>query len=228
LPPSQPATTQAGSAAPAPRGSCKAALAGYGKRSQGVCFDTFEGGRGPDLVVVPAGGSIGRPFAVGRGEVSSADYGVYCSQTGRCSPPGAPPPMPITSISLADAQRYTEWLSQVTGATYRLPTDAEWTHAASAAGAGSSGDSSINCVVELGGKRVRGNMLDGARSGTPNGWGLYNYVGNAQEWTSSGGSVSVRGGAFTDNLSMCTPAYSRPHSGKADAVTGFRVVRELK
>jgi formylglycine-generating enzyme required for sulfatase activity len=70
--------------------------------------------------------------------------------------------------------------------------------------------------------------LDAVLSGTPNSWGLYNYAGNAQEWVRTGGSVAAKGGAYTDNMSQCSPATSRPHSGGADAITGFRVLREIK
>ncbi len=62
---------------------CTDRLAGYGKRKQAVCYDTFDGGgRGPDLVVIPAGGAVARPFAFGRMEISNADYATYCSRTG--------------------------------------------------------------------------------------------------------------------------------------------------
>ena len=135
--------------------------------------------------------------------------------------------MPITSISLADAQRYTEWLSQKTGGVYRLPTDVEWSYAANANG-GAADRSSVNCVVEVNGQKLRGLNLEAVKSGATNAWGLYNSVGNAQEWVRSGTSVSVRGGAFSDNVSQCTPTASHPHPGSPDPLTGFRVLRELK
>jgi serine/threonine protein kinase/uncharacterized protein YciI len=225
--PAVPVTTSISAQAPLPSGACGTQLAGYGRRKQGICFDALaSGGRGPDLVVIPAPPG-GAAFAIGRTEVSNADYALYCSHAGHCGPASGASSNPVTAISIADAQHYLEWLSRQTGATYRLPTDAEWTHAANAQG-GSADRSSVNCVIEIDGKRIRGFALDTVLSGGPNNWGLYNYAGNAQEWVRTGASIAARGGAYTDNVSDCTAAMSRPHSGNADAVTGFRVLRELK
>ena len=225
--PGQPGSEQAGTARVPSEIPCADRLAGYGKRKQAVCYDTFDGGgRGPDLVVIPAGGGVAKPLAIGRTEVSNADYAAYCSRTGRCTPPAGAPEYPATGISIEDARAYVGWLSQVTGAAYRLPTDGEWTYAVTAQG-GSTDVNSVNCLVEIGGKKVRGVALEPVQSGSPNGWGLYNTLGNAQEWVVSGGAVLAQGGAFSDNMSSCTPDSKRPHANAGDSVTGLRVIREL-
>lgn len=206
---------------------CSAKLAGYGKRRQAVCYDTLDGGgRGPDLVVIPAGSANAKVFALGRTELSIADYSIYCERTGACKAPDGSADRPITSISLENAQNYVAWLSSMSGAVYRLPTDAEWTYAVNAQGSGAD-VSSINCLVEIGGKKVRGVALEPVQSGKANGWGLYNYLGNAQELVVGDGFIAARGGDFSDNMSACVPESSRPHSGSADPVTGLRVVREI-
>jgi serine/threonine protein kinase len=206
---------------------CTDRLAGYGKRRQAICYDTFDGGgRGPDLVVIPAGGASAKAFAFGRTEVSNADYAAYCARTGKCKAPAGQAEYPVVNVSIDDARAYATWLSQVTGASYRLPTDSEWTYAVMAQG-GNADASSVNCLVEIGGKKVRGVALEPVQSGSSNGWGLYNALGNVQEWVISGSSLFARGGAFTDNVSSCTPDSKRPHEEAGDAVTGIRVVREL-
>ncbi len=197
-------------------------LAGKGRRADGVCYDTFKGGRGPDLVVIPPSGSIDEAFAIGRTEVSLAQYSAYCERSTRCRRPPGTGSHPITFVSVVDAQRYMAWLSRMTGATYRLPTEQEWQHANS----GRAGED-INCIAWAGGKKVRGVALMDVSSGTPNQWGLYNGLGNAQEWVRTGDTLTVRGGAYTDAVAACKPDTSRSHSGSADPVTGFRVVREL-
>jgi formylglycine-generating enzyme required for sulfatase activity len=40
------------------------------------------------------------------------------------------PDVPMVGVNWHDAQAYADWLSRVTGVTYRLPTDQEWTFAA--------------------------------------------------------------------------------------------------
>ncbi len=217
----------AGTARLPPEIPCADRLAGYGKRKQAVCYDTFDGGgRGPDLVVIPAGAGVAKPFALGRTEISNADYAAYCSRTGRCTAPAGDGDYPATGISIEDARAYVTWLSQVTGAPYRLPTDSEWTYAVTAQG-GNLDLSSVNCLVEIGGKKVRGLAAEPVQSGSSNGWGLYNALGNVQEWVLSGSSALVRGGAYSDNLSSCTLDSKRPHGDAGDAITGLRVVRDL-
>lgn len=205
---------------------CNAGLAGYGTRSRGVCFDALPTGRGPELVVIPAGGAVARPFAISRYEVSVGEYAAFCQQSQKCGSPGAQADLPMTSVAATDAQHYAEWLSATTGFVYRLPTDSEWVYAADAPGG--STERNFNCVVEIGGQKIRGFALASVRSGRPNGWGLYNQIGNAQEWVKAADGWSARGGAFSDAISQCATTLNRASAGTADAATGFRVLRELK
>jgi non-specific serine/threonine protein kinase len=206
--------------------ACTPSLAGYGSRSRGVCFDALPDGRGPELVVIPAGGGIDRPFAMSRYEISVTEFNTFCSASAGCKPASGEGDLPVTAISLEDAQRYAEWLGAAAGAVYRLPSEAEWAHAASAPTAGTQRD--FNCVVEIGGQKIRGFALTSVRSGRPNGWGLFNPIGNAQEWVKTGDGWSARGGAYNDPISQCTAELARATSGAPEATTGFRVVRELR
>ncbi|TCO78086.1 serine/threonine protein kinase [Plasticicumulans lactativorans] len=205
---------------PAPPGAdpCQARLAGQGRRPYGVCTDALNGGgKGPDLVVVPAGGGNGTPFAIGKYEVSYEEMSAFCRSAG-CSVKGGPG-LPAVGVSARDAERYVQWLSQQSGFSYRVPSAAEWRFAAEAGGLPPA---DYNCRLSDGTKVLKGQSLLPARTGQSNGWGLVNVLGNAQELVKGGAAM---GGAFTDSFSTCSASLSK--AADADS-TGLRVARALK
>lgn len=205
---------------------CSANLAGYGRSGRAVCFDMLGGDqRGPELVVVPAGGSFDTPFAIGKYEVSTGDFNAFCRATGQCQPREGNSDLPATGMPFTQMQAYVAWLTEMTGKEYRLPTAMQWEYAANADNPGAVRD--FNCRVSQGSQIIKGLTLLEIKSGRPNPWGLTNHVGNVQEVVRSGTSMSVRGGSFQDNLSTCDITLSRNYSGEANEVTGFRVVRDI-
>lgn len=210
-----------------PTDPCDARLAGHGKRKKGTCFYYVSGNqRGPLMVVVPSGGEFAKPFAIGKFEITVADFNRYCRLSGQCpGVTGQDPVQPVTGITLEQAQAYAAWLSERTGQKYRLPTAAEWAYAAGAGGDQPRKD--YNCRVEQGGQLLKGQGTMGVNTGKPNGWGLYNYVGNVQEWVLNGSGVVARGGAFEDTFSKCDISLEKAHDGSADGATGFRLLLEL-
>ncbi len=218
--------------APLRRGECKKDLAGYGRRRGGECWDLIGRAKGPRMVVVPAGDAIRAPFAISKYEISGSDFNDYCKSTGRCrSLSSIKATLPLTSISANEAEEYARWLSEEASKTaghkivYRLPTEEEWEHATSAAGGPPA--KKYNCRVTAAGSVISGYALVDAASGEENGWGLANYVGNAQEWVSTAAGLKARGGTYQDPLSRCDVSISRSHSGRPDGITGFRLVREM-
>ncbi len=212
---------------PPPTNPCENKLAGHGKRKAGTCFYFVSSKEpGPYMVVVPAGEGVAKPFAVGKFEVSVADFNRYCTMSGKCSPqPAQNAVLPVTGITLAQAQEYTQWLTDRTGQKFRLPNNQEWAYAANAGGDQPKKD--YNCRVEQAGQVLKGQATMGVNTGKANGWGLYNYVGNAQEWVVDGGNIVARGGAYEDMFSKCDIALEKAHAGAADRATGFRVVLDL-
>lgn len=73
-------------------------------------------------------------FYISKREVTSEEWAA-CSSVGSCRPinfAGNNWSHPVHSITLSDIERYLSWLSSTTGATYRLPSEAEWEYAATA------------------------------------------------------------------------------------------------
>jgi serine/threonine protein kinase len=203
-------------------------LEGNGNRSRSFCEDQLTiGNTGPRLVVIPGfeEGSSGK-FAISRTEVTVVEYNNYCEESPGCVKLNGGQSLPATNLSVAEAKAYTGWLSKQSGRSYRLPSVEEWHHAAKTDSL--KIDANVNCTVDSRGVRL-GETLLNALSGRPNSWGLYNHVGNAREWAvNSDGELSAVGGAHTDPKSECSIEKSIAHSGQADPVTGFRILRQIE
>jgi len=112
----------------------------------------------PEMVVVPAGeflmGSpdsekgrgkdegpqhkvaFAQPFAVGKFEVTFAQWDACQSEGGCAHKPGdetwGRAKRPVINVSWDDAKQFVAWLAKKTGKPYRLLTEAEWEYAARA------------------------------------------------------------------------------------------------
>ena len=177
----------------------------------------------PEMVVLSGGG-----LALGRYEVTVGEYRAFASATGdggdHWRDPGFPQTdrHPVTLVSWDDAQEYVLWLSRMTGATYRLPTEAEWERAAAGSQRG--------CDRERTGNR--GTCPVGTYG--VNAAGLSDMVGNLWEWTEDcwEGDCSrrvLRGGSCFNNAEFQRPGarlWSR--TGVRNYYDrGFRVARTL-
>jgi len=110
----------------------------------------------------------------------------------------------VVNVSWDDAQSYAAWLIAQTGATYRLPTEAEWEYAARA---GTTTPFSFGATVSpqqavydhthaYAGGPTRGSKPSGAAnvgSAAANAFGLYDMHGNVWEWTEDCWSTSHAG-----------------------------------
>jgi formylglycine-generating enzyme required for sulfatase activity len=212
----------------APKDPCGNHLAGLGARGiTGTCRDRlYDGSYGPRLVVIPGGQGIST-FAIGKFEISVGDFNEFCISSKQCDPvKSANSNMPVTNVSYRDAKAYVRWLSRNSGYDYRIPRRKEWLRAAKANN--SPLDDNRNCSLKARGIN-KGGQLEIITAGRKNRWGLVNHVGNAQEWVLvNNRNLVAIGGAHSDPIQQCQYESQRDHSGEPDAITGFRVLRELR
>ncbi len=174
-----------------------------------------NGNFGPKMTWIPAGSvimankpiGIGR-FAMGIYEITVAEYLKFVNSTNSNLPEWQEyakisrikryysklgtalksDNYPIVGISWHNAKAYTKWLSQQTGKTYTLPTEAQWEYAARA------GNQTIklnqaNCLNC--GDRYKYTSPVGTFPENP--FGLYDMLGNVLEWTCSEYQYKYRG-----------------------------------
>lgn len=107
----------------------------------------------PETIAIPpgeflmgceAGTSCERPahrvwvdaFRIGKFAVTNSLYRLFVDDANHLFPAGwtdarfSHPDQPVTSVSWYDAVAFCDWLTELTGNRYRLPTEAEWERAA--------------------------------------------------------------------------------------------------
>jgi formylglycine-generating enzyme required for sulfatase activity/uncharacterized caspase-like protein len=166
--------------------------------------------------------NISYEFAVGKFEVTLGQYANFVGDTERSSvgsclayrdvkggvfnssrswlSPGyeQTDDHPVACVSWHDAKAYVEWLSEKTGASYRLLSEAEWEYAARAGTSsyrywGQDLDGTDGCTYANVKNKIRKtdgfNCTDGYEFSAPvgrykpNSFGLHDMLGNLWEWT---------------------------------------------
>jgi formylglycine-generating enzyme required for sulfatase activity len=225
----------------------------------------------PEMVVVPAGSfdmgasaeyenpahrvSISKQFAIGRYEVTFDEWDRCADEKGCKFRPDdrewGRGKRPVINLSWLDAKEFVSWLSQKTGKTYRLPSEAEWEYAARAGTTTAYwwgqnvGSRQANCRECNSGA---GSQTQPVGSYPPNPFGLYDTSGNAAEWVEDcwndnyrgapkDGSAwttgqcrlrVLRGGAYDSAAKYVrSAARFRYDSDVRYSANGFRVFREM-
>jgi formylglycine-generating enzyme required for sulfatase activity len=186
------------------------------------------------------------------------DFACFLEATGRAAPPQwtdanfDDPDQPVVSVSWSDAAAYCDWLSEIFGRRYRLPTEAEWERAARGGVEGALycwGDEAPQSRPEY--LRRWGGVVNGPRrvgEEPPNAYGIFDLGENVHEWCAdwyskdyyavspernpagpeSGERRASRGGSWRHHIkvSRCAARSSIPPSFQY-ADYGFRVARAL-
>ncbi len=190
----------------------------------------------PVPVTVPVAG-----FRMGRMPVLNREYAAFLAAGRAAAPPWwtspafSSPGQPVVGVTWDEALAYCGWLSEVTGGTWRLPSEAEWETAASGG--------HPHPRTAWGDEVPAGEIPDGplagpweAGRGTANGFGLYDMGTIVHEWcldrrdpTSPGGAPrrASRGGSWRHAIRWSSPgARSSLPPDRRYSDYGFRVVRE--
>jgi len=211
-----------------------------------------DGSLGPEMLEIPPGkftmGAIQdggeadekpvhpvevESFAMCRYEITFEEYDRFVDATNGIRPDDegwGRAKLPVINVSWDDAKNYLEWLSEQTGQSYDLPSEAQWEYAAQAKTQDKSWTPSKTSPVG---------------SFKPNRFGLYDTLGNVREWVDDpyhtnyedapengkvwlegGYGAVLRGCSWSDGAESCRVA-NRFYSSdfKGDQLTGFRCIR---
>jgi formylglycine-generating enzyme required for sulfatase activity len=192
-------------------------------------------------------------FRLGECQVTNAEYTRFVQATGAERPPlwddpnFNDPQQPVVAVSWFEAVRYCEWLRELHGTHYRLPTEAEWERAARGGVDGKLfpwGDAPPESLPY---EQRWKNGPEAVASSETNGFGLRDMCANVHEWCSdwfhadyyaispesnprgpeTGERRSSRGGSWRHHVKVtrCAARSSIPPQFKY-ADYGFRVACE--
>jgi len=153
---------------------------------------------------------------------------------------------PVENVSWDDVKNFIDLLnSRIEGATYRLPTEAEWEYACRAGS--NTAYANGNSLYAMGWHdKNSGGKTHQVAQKKPNAWGLYDMHGNVWEWCedwygsypsvsvtdpqgASSGSYRVnRGGGWRNLSRICRSAYRNYESpGVQGSALGFRLAMDI-
>jgi formylglycine-generating enzyme required for sulfatase activity len=191
-------------------------------------------------------------FEIGKYPVTNFEYQAFVQDTDHKPPrhwegdqyPEGLGDHPVVNVSWHDAVAYCEWLSEKTGRSYRLPSEAEWEKAARGADGrqfpwGDEWDAS-RCNTREGGPGTTTSVGQYSSEGDSL-YGVADMAGNVWEWCADwfqayegnrfldedyGEKYKVlRGGSWLNGLRLarCTSRWYSPRSG--NYFVGFRCAR---
>jgi formylglycine-generating enzyme required for sulfatase activity len=174
--------------------SSMAFAADYTEPTTGMEFVSIPGGSfimgdNQDKMSSPEHEVTIKPFQLSRYEVTFKQYEAFVTVTNRSVPNDEAwgrDNRPVINVTWYDAVAFTEWLSKKTGKNFRLPSEAEWEYAARGGvttkhpWGDEIGRNNANC--DGCGSQWDNQSTAPVGSFAPNGYGLYDMIGNVYEW----------------------------------------------
>jgi formylglycine-generating enzyme required for sulfatase activity len=195
------------------------------------------------------------PFYIGIYAVTNVQYGRFLKATGH------PPPLywedknlnlptqPVVGVTWDDAVAFCQWLTELTGASHRLPSEAQWETAARGGLTGQpypwgaetpDSGGAYRANYHTGNPGATGFKLTAPVGSFPaNGYGLFDMAGNVSQWCldlyqalptqgpfKNGDLRLLKGGSWVSRArDLRAAARQAAPPGYADGYIGFRVVR---
>jgi formylglycine-generating enzyme required for sulfatase activity len=127
---------------------------------------------------------IARPFLLGQLPVTQGQWAAVMGDGENPSLFRGDDRRPVEGVSWDDARAYCRRLSELTGRTVRLPTEAEWEYACRA---GTAGEFFFGDDERVVGAYAWYDLNSGGQTHPvglkrPNPWGLFDVIGNVWEW----------------------------------------------
>ena len=131
-------------------------------------------------------------FAIGKYPVTHREYKIFVEATGGTAPPFCAEPifigpqLPVVGVTWDEAVAYCRWLSEQSGKSFRLPTEAEWERAARGGRAGALypwGDDAPETRPFAGYDPITGGPAP-VGANEPNGFGLFDMSEGVHQWCS--------------------------------------------
>jgi hypothetical protein len=224
-----------------------------------------------DMLPIPSDESKGiKAFYISKTEITWEAFDVYLygldETAAPAKPASAPQPDAITrpskpylppdrgfghegfaaiTMSFKNAENFCAWLSAKTGRKYRLPTENEWEYACRAGATGPYffGDNAKKLGDYAWFAANGDDVAHAVGKKKPNDWGLYDMLGNVEEWCSGrDGKPVLKGGSYRDDAEALKITAHKPNSPSLNAAdpqvpkskwwlangphVGFRVVCE--
>jgi serine/threonine protein kinase len=205
---------------------------------------------GAEFIRVDKGGSVSRPFVLGKTEVTRAQWRLVMGNDPSGYFSGCSTHCPVQNVNWYDAVNFANRLSDKEGLErcysvngtsvstingsgckgYRLPTVNEWRRAAKAGQTYTYAGSNSHWGVSWSSDNSS-NRPHAVATKKANAWGFHDMSGNVFEWTgtSEGSSQKVLGGSWSFSGSSATLSkdWADPRSSRHNAI-GLRIARTVE